>query len=183
MSDDPENFDDFSSKLLDEAKYFLEKAKASSSNAERDTHLHACILIGFCALEAQINAISADLIEGHGVELIDRAILAEREIVIKNGVHELGNLKISRLEDRIQHLFAKFSTQTIDKTSGWWPAVIGATKIRNRLTHPKGDVKLKVLDTENALKAIIDCVNHLYKAIYKRPFPMANVGLVTSLDF
>ena len=104
------DIDDFATLLFDEAKAFLERAKTARSAEARNAHLHASLLVGFCSLEAHLNSIADDFLMRTDLNMLDRSILSEKEIELKNGEYQLTDrLKMFRLEDRIEHLSKTFS--------------------------------------------------------------------------
>jgi len=48
------DFDLFANQLLEEAKRFFEKATESTDSMSRAAHLHAALMLAFCALEAHV---------------------------------------------------------------------------------------------------------------------------------
>ena len=176
--------DDFATSLLEEAKRFLEKATDADADDTKDANLHAALMLGFCSLEAHINAISEDFVHRKDLSPHDQSILFEKECVLEDGEFVLtSRLKISRLEDRILFLHKRFSGKSVDKQSARWSGLFSAIAIRNQLTHPKHVPKIKTNDVKRALEAIIASLDALYQAVYKSKFPPANRGLLSSLNF
>lgn len=176
--------DQFAGSLLEEAKRFLERAVEAKSAEARNAYLHAALMIGFCAFEAQVNAIADEMSVGHGLTVHDKAVLQEKDVRLENGKFSLQKgLKIYRLEDRVMFLYARFSVTKLDKTEGWWAALQGAVNLRNELTHPKAVPAITVDAVRNALTAIVEATDRLYRAVYKKPFPAAARGLYSTLDF
>ena len=178
------DIDQFAASLLEESKRFLEKAVEASSNSERDAFLHAALMIGFCAFEAQINAIADEMSVGHGLSVHDRAVLQEKEVRLENGKFSLQKgLKIFRLEDRVMFLYARFSATKLDKTDTWWAELQKAITLRNQLTHPKSIPAITIDSVRDALTAIVEATDRSYRAVYKKPFPAAVRGLHSTMDF
>ena len=90
---------------------------------------------------------------------------------------------MTRLEDRIQFLHARFGGKPIDVSQKWWPQLGDAMKLRNQLTHPKEVVVITEDATSRAIQTIIDTLDGLYQVIYKRGFPSAGLGLDSRLNF
>jgi hypothetical protein len=180
------DIDDFANDLLEEAKRFLEKAEDRAADVtSQKANLHAALMLAFCSLEAHVSAIGDDFTNVSGLSVHERAILAEREVRLKDGQFELQNniLKMVRLEDRIQFLHAKFSGVPLDRTQVWWGQLVSAMGVRNELTHPKSIPNVTLAAVREAVLAIIRCVDALYQAIYKRPFLTAALGLSSKLSF
>lgn len=176
------NIDEFSVSLFEEAKRFLEKAREASGDG-RTAFLHAAILLGFSSLEAHINAIAEEQLLHDGLELYDKSILMEKEVRYKNGGFELGDLKIYRLQDRIEYLFQRFGKGELDKKSSYWSGFMEAASLRNKLTHPKENTEVTLGAVEIALRAVLELINVLYSSIYRRPYPAFRRGLDSKLDF
>lgn len=177
------SIDDFARLLFDEAKAFLESGRNATIPEVQAAHLHASLLLGFCSFEAHVNSIADDFHTRADLTLLDQSILRERKIDLINGEHQLTNeLKMYRLEDRVLHLFVKFSTVPLDRESVYWGEFKMALKLRNELTHPKTPPIINVSATERALKAILDMLDAMYKGIYRRPYPNYNLGLKTTLE-
>lgn len=176
--------DQFAGSLLEEAKRFLERAVEAKFVEARNAYLHAALMIGFCSFEAQVNAIADEMSVGHGLTVHDKAVLQEKDVRLENGKFSLQKgLKIYRLEDRVMFLYARFSVTKLDKTEPWWMALQGAVNLRNELTHPKAVPAITVAAVRNALTAIVEATDRLYRAVYKKPFPAAVRGLYSTLDF
>lgn len=103
------NFDNFTSTLFNEAKFLLEKAKLSSGKPDiESTYLHSSLLLGMSALEAYVNGISLELIEGgFELNLNEKALISEKDIIFNKGTFQLGTkLKMQRLIDRIDFIYS-----------------------------------------------------------------------------
>lgn len=173
--------DSFSGSLFDEAKAHLEASRDASPESQI-AYLHASLLVGFCALEAHLSSISEDFYTRSDLTLLDQSILLERKVDLIAGEHQLTNeLKMFRLEDRIEYLFAKFSTKPLERRSIYWGEFKLAVKLRNELTHPKTPPSITVGMVERALKAILDLLDAAHKGIYGGRYPSYNLGLNTTL--
>ena len=176
--------DDFAQSLLEESKRFLEKARDGGEASGIDAHLHAALMLAFSSLEAHVNSISDDFVDRPEMSVHDKAILLEREVRLEKGEFTLTSvLKMVRLEDRIQFLHVRFSGNPLDRNQVWWTRFAEATSLRNQLTHPKELLVIKPDAVERAIQAIIDTIDALYQAIYKRPFPAAARGIDSALTF
>ena len=175
---------EFARVLFNEAKAFYEAGSPASSEEAQSAAFHSSLLLAFCSLEAHINTIAEDFHTMDGLTLLDQSILRERAIVLDNGKHVLtDDLRMFKLADRIEYLFATFSKNPLDKTSSVWGNLLGALNLRNQLTHPKTIPDINSKAVEDALTAILEMLNLLYKGIYGRSYPDHNFGLNASLSF
>lgn len=177
------DIDTFASSLLEEAKRFLEIAAASSDPVRRDAHLHAALMLGLSALEAHVNAMCEEFSSRPELSIHEKALLLEQDVKLDKGEFKLSGFKMNRLEERMTFLHKRFSGKSLDKTVIWWPALATAVDARNKLTHPKGAHTITIKGVKNALSAILDAIDSLYQAIYKKKFPAAGRGLQSRLDF
>jgi len=178
------DFDLFANQLLEEAKRFLEKAKESSDAPAEAANLHAALLLSFCALEAHVNSIAEEFSIASSLSAHEKGLLLEREVRLEDGEFGLQpGLRMSRLEDRIEFLHARFSGKSVDRSSVWWGQLTGAIDLRNKLTHAKTITPIMRAAVSNAIQAIVDSLDALYLAIYKRKFPPVTQGLQSSLTF
>ena len=176
--------DEFASSLLEEAKRFLEKATDCDNDVEQRAYLHAALLLGFCSLDAHINAIASDFESRTDLSLHDKSILFERDVRLEDGAFILRqDLRMARLQDRIQFLHRRLSGKAVDKSAPWWSELDGAIDLRNKLTHPKAVPTISIEKVSRALQAMIDTLDALYLAIYRAKFPAANRGLISDLNF
>lgn len=177
------SFDEFSRQLLEEAKRFLEKAKGTSDPGQ-SAYLHAALTLGVCALEAHVNSVCDDFLTRNDLSVLDRSILSERNHELLGGEFKITDrLKMFRLEDRIEFLFRRFSTTPLDKQSSWWGQLQATFSTRNNLSHPKLVFTLTCPSVERALQSLVDALDALYQAVYKRSFPPQPRGLDSTLDF
>ncbi|MFH1024583.1 MAG: hypothetical protein V1809_14475 [Planctomycetota bacterium] len=177
--------DDVSEILLEEAKRFLEKAQTEVGSAGKTAYLHAALNLGFCSLEAHVNAIADDFLTRKDLSVLDRSILREKDYRLNEGEFTLNEAKLRmyRLEDRIQFLHRRFSGKRIDLKSSWWSELQSAQILRNKLAHPKDAPVIDEDSVIRGLQSILDTINALYTAIYKRKFPGSSRGLQSNLTF
>lgn len=182
-----ENFDLFNAQLLEESKRFLEKAHESTENVAKQAFLHASLLLSMSALEASINSISEGLFcEPYEKEysIIERALLLEKEIKFDKGEFTLGtNLKMTKIIERVEYLYFKFSKKKLDASEAWYPILIQSIRLRNELVHPKANVKLTEKQVGNCITCVIGAINTLFILVYRRGLPAYNLGLNSLLDF
>lgn len=180
------DIDRFATQLLEESKRFLEKAeKAEKDNDDESLNafLHSSLLLAFCSLEAHINAVSEEMAVRPELTPHERGVLLEKEVKLEDGLFVLGGLRMYRLDERICYLHARFSGCQVDKSQTWWTGLKGAIDVRNRLTHPKAATQLTVNVVRVAIVSIIETIDSLYHAIYKKGLPAANRGLVSRMTF
>ena len=176
--------DFFANRLLEEAKRFLEKGVDSQDSIAEAAYLHAALMLSFCALEAHVNALGEEFSEAIGLSAHEKGILLEQAVRLEAGQFQLRQtLKIARLDDRIEFLHTKFSGIPVDHTSDWWRELGTAMDLRNKLTHAKNVPPISQAAVKNAVQAVIDTLEALYQAIYKRKFPPAGRGLQSQLTF
>jgi len=177
-------FDDFSSNLLEESKRFFEIAKENSDLMARNAYLHASLLLSVSSLEAFVNGIAIDFKNASRLSLHEKAFLEEKQISLKNGEFVINDqLKMSRLIERIEFLFVKFDKSLLDKRSKWWQNLKEGISLRNNMVHPKEYHDVEDKQIEATLLAVIECINNLFKAIYKKNLPSFNMGLNSKLTF
>jgi hypothetical protein len=178
------DFDLFANQLLEEAKRFLEKGKESSDAAAEAANLHAALLLSFCALEAHVNSIGEEFSIAASLSAHEKGLLLEKDVRLEDGEFRLQpGLRMAKLEDRIELLHARFSGKHVDRSSVWWGQLTTAIDLRNKLTHAKTVTPITRSAVSSAIQAIIDALDTMYQAIYKRKFPAATQGLQSSLTF
>jgi hypothetical protein len=176
--------DTFARTLLEEAKRFLEKAQEHEDDAGVQANLHAAIMLGFCALEAHVNSVADDFAGINDLSVHEKGLMLEKDVRFDDGHFVLtDNLKMARLDERIQFIYRRFSGDALDRSASWWSELRSALKLRNELTHPKDVTDVDVSTTNRALQAIIDTIDAIYQAVYKAKFPAAGRGLLSKLTF
>lgn len=67
----------------------------------------------------------------------------EKEIKINNGDITLGTgLKMSRLIDRIEFIYCKYTKKSIGKEAAWDCNIKQTINLRNSLVHPKSTIMI-----------------------------------------
>ena len=177
-------FDEFANQLLEEAKRFLEKASEAEDKTVEAATLHAALLLSCCALEAHVNAVAQEFANQSDLSAHEIGLLLEREVKLEGGAFQAyPSLKMSKLEDRIEFLHLRFSGKPVDRQSSWWSGTQGALNLRNQLVHAKTVPPVTYNAVRNAIQSIIDTLDVLYKAIYKKKFPPSGLGLDSTLTF
>jgi hypothetical protein len=177
---------DFAADLLEEAKRFLEKATVTADADGKKAFLHSALLVGFAAFEAHVNAIADDFLTRPELTPHERGLLAEAQVDLVDGQFRVkeDNLKIQRLDDRVLFLCRRFSATPIERKASYWGKFNEATRLRNKLTHPKGGhLNVTEAEVKNALGALIELLNVIYLAIYKKKLPAHSNGLMSKRTF
>jgi hypothetical protein len=176
--------DAFAAQLWEEAKGFLEKARATSVVKRREAYLHAALNLGFCSLEAHLNAIAEDFLTREDLLPHERSVLLEKRVDLEHGVFRLSNVtQIYRLEDRLLFLCTRFSKRPpLDRGASYWAQFKEALELRNNLTHPKEPTNVAVLSVERALLAILDVLDISYRRIYGQKYPGKKRGLESAVE-
>lgn len=173
---------EFASSLLEEAKRFLERAEESSEKIAQTANLHAALMLAFCALEAHMNVVAEEVAQWSDVSEHERSILLEREIRLKDGEFVLGTkLQMYRIPDRL-FVLHRITKGMVD-SGAWQQNLSGAIDLRNKLTHPKAVPAITVAAVKAAVMAVIETLDALYLAVYRRRFPVANRKLHSKLEF
>lgn len=177
--------DAFASTLLEEAKYFLEKAVQAENDEANKAYLHSALLLDFAAFEAHVNAIADDFLARGDLQPHERGLLAEHVVELIDGeFREKNALKIQRIEDRVLFLCRRFSNKPIDRQASYWSDFVEAARLRNSLTHPKSDPpSVGEKAVRRALSSVIELLNVMYFSIYKKKLPAYRRGLSSKLQF
>jgi hypothetical protein len=177
-----EELDTICKELLEQAKFFYQRARVESNPEINKAYLNSALLLGYATLEAYINSIADDFFTREDLTILERSIFYEKEFKLDDGEFLLtGNLKMYRLEERIQFLHKKFSGKNIDKQAQWWIDLKAGINLRNKLTHPKEATQFDLTTLERCLLAIIDTIDQLFKAVYKKGYPLKGQGLDSNL--
>jgi hypothetical protein len=176
--------DAFATQLLEEAKAFFEKARATSEEKSKEAYLHAALNLGFCAVEAHLNAIADDFLTLDSLSHNDKSILSEKKIEVDHGEFRVTErLQIYRLEDRLLFLCARFSKKgPLDRSAVYWGHFKEALVLRNGLTHPKVPTVVSETSVERALLSILQVLDVMYTRIYRKRYPARKRGLQSTID-
>lgn len=178
--------DVLASKLFEEAKRFLERAKESESKQEdSEAFLHAALNLSFCSLEAHINSIAEDFLTREELSTNEQALLKERRVELKDGKFVVTEqLQMYRLEDRILFLCNRFSRDPQIKISeAYWSQFKEALRLRNALTHPKDSFAIDSASVQRCLEGILNLLDAIYRSCYRKGYPAVSRGLQSSLTF
>jgi hypothetical protein len=176
--------DEFATQLLEEAKAFLEKGRKSSVAKCKEAHLHAALNLGFCALEAHVNAIAEDFLTLPDLSPQELSILSEKKVELVHGEFRLTkHAQLYRLEDRLLFLCHRFSKKApLDRKAAYWGQFKEALDLRNGLTHPKAPAIVTETSVERALLAILHLLDVTYLRIYGSKHPGRMRGLQSTME-
>jgi hypothetical protein len=176
--------DAFATQLLEEAKAFLEKARQSLATGSKEAYLHGALNLGFCALEAHLNAIADDFLTRSDLSPHERSILSEKRVDLENGKFRVTEqTQIYRLEDRLLFLCTRFSSKRpLDRTAPYWAQFREALYLRNALTHPKVPADVTEVVVDRALLAILQVLDVVYRRIYSKRYPGLRRGLHSTME-
>ena len=176
--------DDFATLLLEEAKGFLAKYRSHREDPAAVAYLHAAMLLGYCSLEAHINNVAADFADRQELTIQEQGILQERNVELKNGQFKLTNtLKMVRIEDRFEFLYRRFQNRPLNKSERWWGLLKAGFDIRNAITHPRILRRVTEKEVTDSLKAVLEAIDVLFLAVYRKPYPGKGRQLDSSLEF
>lgn len=171
-------FEAYSNELLQSAKRFLEEAKAEEGNVDEQRLLRSALTHSFFFLEAQLNYLAAHFATSSEFSVVEQSLLSERDLALEKGRFVLTNkTKFYRLEDRIEFLLARFTTDLERSKSTWFSDLKASIKVRNRLVHPKEAHSISEKEVQQAILAVLGCLSAMYSAIFGKPFPPASLGL------
>lgn len=172
------SFEAYSNELLTTSKQFLEDAKKSVPEIEKQRMLRAALTHAFFFLEAQLNYLASHFSDSPDFSIIERSLLTERDIAIEKGVFVLTDKpKFFRIEDRIEFLLARFSPDLTKAKGTWFANLKSSIRVRNTLVHPKEAHNVTIEDVEIAILAALDCLSSMYMAIFGKRFPPQALGL------
>jgi len=178
------DIDNLASSLLEQAKRFREIAAEQKGKDGEFPYCVAALLSGFSALEAHVNAVAEELSERKECGLLEKSILLEKEVKLVSGKYSLTKtLKMYRLEDRISFIVKNFSTEHFPPKGTWWGEFSQATQLRNDLVHPKDKVVVDVDVVERALSAILELLEYIYRAVFKKGYPAYNRKMHSNQTF
>jgi hypothetical protein len=140
--------------------------------------------LGFCALEAHLNAIAEDFLTLPDLTLQERSILSETKVELEHGQFRLTRqVQIYRLEDRLLFLCHRFSKKApLDRKAAYWGQFKDALDLRNGLTHPKTPAVVTETSVERALLAILQLLDVTYLRIYGKKYPRRKRGLQSTME-
>jgi len=178
--------DAFATDLFEEAKRFLEKAQEAVNAESERAFLHAALLVGISSLEAHINAISREMSERPGLNVLDNSVLSEKEFIFDKGEFRLTNkLKMYNLTDRILFVSKHFSIKGrhLNTNADWWSKLHDGIDKRNYIVHPKYKHDLTYEQVKSAFEGILGCLDEMYITLYNQHFPALGRHLDSTMKF
>jgi hypothetical protein len=177
-------FVDYAKELMESAKGFAEKGRAATEPPLQQAYFRAALLHGFSFLEAHLNELADHFRGKKTLSVHDLGILLEREVRLEKGVFKLGSAaKFSRITDRIEVLLVNFSSDIAAVKNGWFSNLAEALLSRNKLVHPKEIHELSHAEVMRAIKSIIDCIDALFYAVFKKGLPYKSKSLESGYSF
>jgi len=172
------DFEAYSNELLSASKHFLEEAKKSVKDSEKQRKLRASLTHAFFFLEAQINYLASHFLSSPEFSVVEQSLLSERDVSLEKGKFIVTEKqKFFRLEDRIEFLLARFSSDLEGTKGTWFFDLKSSIRVRNRLVHPRDAHSLEINEVENTILAVLGCLSALYLAIFGKGFPLSALGL------
>lgn len=176
-------FVDYAKELMESAKGFAQKGKIATDHELEQAYLRASLLHAFSFLEAHLNELADHFRGKRTLTVHELGILLEREVRLEKGTFRLTRRpKFSRTVDRIEVLLRKFCTDLEAEKGSWFSHLTNALAKRNKLVHPKEKHDLSHTEVIRALKAIIDCVDTLFRAVFKKGLPYKGKSLDGGYD-
>ncbi|EKD26056.1 MAG: hypothetical protein ACD_79C01388G0002 [uncultured bacterium] len=177
-------FDQYCDDLLEQSKRFLEIAKNNSDEKAINAYLNAALLISISSLEASVNSLIEDFYKSKNFTVFEIGLLNEKEIVLKNGIFSISNrFKMSRLTDKIELLAQKFSGNSKIKHKNWWSSLCTGILLINEIAHPKKNKILNIEDIERTILSVIQCIDFIFRIVYKKSLPSAQMELQSKMNF
>ncbi len=127
--------------LVDRANSYLESGRGKSSPAEASEHFRVALVIGFSAIEAYL-----------------RSVADQFEVRFKETA--------APLDERIEYLFRKLSTEPLDHNCSAWKEFKLALKLRDEFERPRIRSRIEISAAERALASIWSLLNTLHTGIY-----------------
>ena len=171
-------FEAYSNELLTSTKKFLQEAKANDVKTEKQRLLRSALTHSFFFLEDQLNYLASNFATSADFSVVEQSLLTEKDVALIKGCFVLTDKKkYYRLEDLIEFILTRFSTDLEASKSGWFSDLSSSIKVRNRLVHPKEAHNISEDEVEKTLLAVLGCVSEMYSAIFGKKFPPAALGL------
>lgn len=178
------SFDEYSDRLIENSKFLYLKAVITKNENAKQAFLQSSILIAYCALDAYVYSICEELFENDRISIFEKSFLVEKDLAFINGKFSLSNnLKMTRITDRIEYLFNYFGHNPVNKNTHWWNQIKDGYKLRNNIVHPKQTKIISEGDVEKSILSISECINALFKIIYKRKYPLHSKKLDTRCNY
>jgi hypothetical protein len=165
-----------------ELKYSAELLKEAGDNAEgsRQAGLYTgCILLALIAVESFINTMLQDLasVPAGAFSVHELGLLTEQQVRFQTDGSQAGNFTLERnrsqfwrLEDKVLFLFAKCSSQPLQRGSNLWQRFNDVKKLRDNLTHPKDTESfVSADDAEMAVHTVTELIEFVGNEMWGKP--------------
>lgn len=171
-------FGDYCVELMETAKGYRAKAAGAEEADAKQAYLRAALLHAFSFLEAHLNYLAEHFEHSAIYSVNEKGVLLERDVTFERGVFALSaRSKFSRMTDRIELLLGKGTAAQPVGKDAWFSPLKDSIKVRNALVHPREAHVLTDKQLDDAMKAILTCVDALYRAALGKPLPYAKKGL------
>jgi hypothetical protein len=172
------NFVDYAKNLMEVAKGFASKAKNETDVEIEQAYLRASLLHGFFFLEAHLNDLAEHFQSNSMFSIHEQGILLERDVGFDNGEFRSSDRRRHyRITERVELLLRKCSSDYSKSKGTWFSKLSGAIKIRNKIVHPRDVHTISHKEVSASLVAIIDCVDELYRVVFKKGLPYKNKSM------
>lgn len=171
-------FREYCVELMETAKGFRAKAVGTEEGDAKQAYLRAALLHAFSFLEAHLNYLAEHFEHSRIYSVNEKGVLLERDVIFELGEFSLSTRsKFSRMTDRIELLLGKGTAAQPVEKSTWFSPLKDSIKVRNALVHPREAHVLTDKQLDDAMKAIMTCVDALYRAALGKSLPYAKKGL------
>jgi len=177
------DFVEYSRGLLEASKGLRSQALSLPDGEAKQTFMRAAILHACSFLEAHLNYMADHFAGGEMFTLHEQGLLLEREVAFDSGKFTMKtNLKMSRMQDRIDLLLTKCASDPKAAKKPWNSGLTETLRTRNSLVHPKEVRQLKDEDVVVAITAVLTAADTLYQAVFRKGLPYAKKGIEGGLD-
>jgi len=159
---------------LKDAHFFLTKAIDESEIELSQRYYRVSIFCELCAIESYVNYIAQPLELAEVMNTHETAFLLEKKVELIGDKFEIiDKMQFQKLEDKLRFLIIRFDKTFDFEKNPCWPRFMELKRKRDELTHPrhdKDDTSVSSYEriSKNGLNAIIEIINRLSTAIFKR---------------
>ena len=143
----------------------------------------ASIFTSISAVESYISYVSSSFVEAKSFNPYEEAFLADKKIAFQKNQVVLTT-EFYYLEHKIKFLLSKFNPK-FDFKNVYWQQFMDVKGFRNKLVHPKEDEDIYSEEeykamAKDGLSGIINIINEVNKAIYRKPIRRQLLDLIPS---